>query len=52
MTHGLDTSFLVATELASHVQHNASRVLLQHFAQAGDNLALAPQVLAFTIVEP
>jgi len=46
MTHGLDTSFLVATELATHAQHNTSRALLQHLAQAGDNLALAPQVLA------
>ncbi len=46
MIHGLDTSVLVATELASHARHSASRVLLQRLAQVGDNLALAPQVLA------
>jgi predicted nucleic acid-binding protein len=46
MTHGLDTSFLVATELGSHTRHGASRALLQRLVQADDQLALAPQVLA------
>ena len=46
MIHGLDTSFLVATELASHGQHAASHGLLQRLSHAGDNFALAPQVLA------
>ena len=46
MIHGVDTSFLVATELASHARHNSSRTLLQRLTQAGDNLALTPQVLA------
>jgi len=46
MTHGIDTSFLVATELASHTRHGASRALLQRLSEAGDDLGLAPQVLA------
>jgi len=46
MIHGVDTSFLVATELASHTRHRAGRALLQRLVEAGDNLALAPQVLA------
>lgn len=46
MIHGVDTSFLVATELASHTGHAASRGLLQRLGRAGDDLALAPQVLA------
>jgi predicted nucleic acid-binding protein len=45
MNHGVDTSFLVATELASHTRHAAGRALLQRLGEAGDNLALAPQVL-------
>jgi predicted nucleic acid-binding protein len=46
MILGIDTSFLVATELASHVRHQAARELLQRLNQAGDTFALAPQVLA------
>ncbi len=46
MPHGLDTSFLVATELKAHSRHGASRALLQRLVQADDHLALAPQVLA------
>ena len=46
MTHGLDTSFFVAVELASHSRHAASRGLLQQTAKTGEDFALAPQVLA------
>lgn len=46
MTHGVDTSFLVATEVASHARHGVSRALLERLDHAGDRLALAPQVLA------
>lgn len=46
MTHGLDTSFLVATEVASHAQHSVSRAAFEQLIRAGDNFALAPQVLA------
>ena len=46
MIHGIDTSFLVATELASHSRHADSRRLLDQFSRAGDQFALAPQILA------
>jgi predicted nucleic acid-binding protein len=46
MIHAVDTSFLVAAELASHSRHAAARQLLQSLHQAGDQFALAPQVLA------
>jgi len=46
MIHGIDTSFLVATELASHSRHTAARQLIHSLNQAGDQFALAPQVLA------
>lgn len=46
MTHGFDTSFLVAAEVAGHSDNNASRARLLALRQAGDNFAIAPQVLA------
>ena len=46
MTHGLDTSFLVAAEVSSHEAHAACRAQLQKLLKAQDILALAPQVLA------
>jgi predicted nucleic acid-binding protein len=46
MTHGLDTSFVVAVELTSHSRHDASRELLDRLTRLGDAVALAPQVLA------
>jgi predicted nucleic acid-binding protein len=46
MIHGVDMSFLVATELASHSRHSDARQLLQSFNQAGDQFALTPLVLA------
>jgi predicted nucleic acid-binding protein len=46
MTHGLDTSFLVAAEVAEHVEHAAARARLKALREAGDSFALTPQVLA------
>lgn len=46
MTHGLDTSFLVALEVGSHAEHGACRSRFQRLLKAGDSFALAPQVLA------
>jgi predicted nucleic acid-binding protein len=46
MTHGLDTSFLVAVEVASHEEHAACHARLQKLMKAGDTLSLAPQILA------
>ena len=46
MTHGLDTSFLLAVEIVEHAQHaDALRLLTELLAQ-GDRMAIAPQVLA------
>ena len=46
MTHGLDTSFLVAAEVSSHEEHPVCRAQLVKLLKARDELALAPQVLA------
>lgn len=46
MTHGLDTSFLVALEVDSHEEHAACRSRFQHLLKAGDSFAIAPQILA------
>lgn len=46
MTHGLDTSFLVAAEVSSHEAHVTCRAQLQKLLKAQDIFALAPQVLA------
>jgi predicted nucleic acid-binding protein len=46
MTHGLDTSFLVAVEVASHDEHAACRARFQKLLKAGDTFSLAPQILA------
>lgn len=46
MTHGLDTSFLVATEVSGHTDHTAVRNLASSLRQKGDHFALAPQALA------
>ncbi len=46
MTHGADTSFLVAVEIVEHASHvDALRVLGELLAR-GDRVAIAPQVLA------
>jgi predicted nucleic acid-binding protein len=46
MTHGRDTSFLVAVEVASHEEHAACRARLQKLLKAGDTFSLVPQILA------
>ena len=46
MTHGLDTSFLVAVEVGSHEEHGKTRIRFQKLLKAGDTFSLAPQILA------
>lgn len=46
MIHGLDTGFLVAAEVSEHAEHAAARSTLTQVLSAGDQIALAPQVLA------
>ena len=46
MTHGIDTGFLVAAEVAEHPDHNDARLKFRNFRKAGDRFGLAPQVLA------
>jgi predicted nucleic acid-binding protein len=46
VTHGLDTSILVAVEVACHADHVAARTLASSLRQKGDRFALAPQTLA------
>lgn len=46
MTHGLDTSFLVAVEILEHPRHGDAWALLRKLLADGDRFALAPQVLA------
>lgn len=46
MTHGLDTCFLVAAEVDEHVQHAAAHATIARLLAQGDQIALAPQVLA------
>ncbi len=46
MIHGLDTGFLVAAEVFEHADHVAARDILARLLAAGDEIAIAPQVLA------
>jgi predicted nucleic acid-binding protein len=46
MTHGLDTSFLVAVEVSSHEEHTHCRARFQRLLKAEDTFSLAPQILA------
>jgi len=46
VTHGLDTSFLVATEVACHADHTAARSLANSLRQKGDHFAVTPQALS------
>ena len=46
MTHGFDTSFLVAAEVSGHSDNIASRARLIALREAGDDFAIAQQVLA------
>lgn len=46
MTHGADTSFLVAVEIREHRDHAEARRWLEEVLARGDRLAIAPQVLS------
>ena len=46
MTHGIDTDFLVATEIRDHPFHREADALLRSMLAEGHDLALAPQTLA------
>jgi predicted nucleic acid-binding protein len=46
MTHGLDTGFLVAAAVSEHAENPAARETLARVLAAGDQIAIAPQVLA------
>ena len=46
MTHGIDTDFLVAVEIRDHPFHAPADALLQRLIDGGDDLAVAPQMLA------
>jgi predicted nucleic acid-binding protein len=45
VNYGIDTGFLVAIEVAEHVNHQSARAKIAAIVGAGDGLALAPQVL-------
>lgn len=46
MTHGADTSFLIAVEIVEHAQHAGALRLLAELLERGDRVAIAPQVIA------
>ena len=46
MRNGLDTSFLVAVEVACHTKHSAARAVADALSSEGDRFAVVPQVLA------
>jgi predicted nucleic acid-binding protein len=46
VTHGVDTSFLIAVEIAEHSEHAGARNLLTELISKGDRIAIVPQVLA------
>lgn len=46
MIHGLDTGFLVASEVTEHAEHTNSRATLARLLGAGDQIAIAPQILS------
>jgi predicted nucleic acid-binding protein len=46
MIHGLDTGFLVAAELQEHADHADARATIARLLGGGDQIAIAPQVLA------
>ena len=45
MTHGADTSFLVAVEITDHASHADALRALGELLARGDRVAIAPQVL-------
>jgi len=46
VTHGIDTSFLVAVEVACHLQNVAARTLAQSLRREDARFGIAPQVVA------
>ncbi len=46
MTHGADTSFLVAVEIIEHERHTDALRALSELLDKGNRVAIAPQVLA------
>ena len=46
MRHGLDTSFLVAVEVACHPEHAAARAVAEGLRRNGDRFVITPQVVA------
>ena len=46
MRHGLDTSFLVAVEVACHPEHAAARAVAEALRRRGDRFVIAAQVVA------
>jgi predicted nucleic acid-binding protein len=46
VTHGLDTSFLVAIEVSSHEEHKAAYALFRKLLKVGETFSLTPQTLA------
>ena len=45
MIYGLDTGVLIAAEVDEHPDHKAARETLARLAAAGDQIAVAPQVM-------
>ena len=41
MRHGLDTSFLVAVEVACHPEHTAARAVAESLRRAGDRFVVS-----------
>jgi len=46
VTHGLETSFLVAVEVRSHEEHSNARARFQKLLKSGDTFSISPQILA------
>ena len=46
MIHGLDTGFLVASEVVEHPDHLLARAKLGELIARGDTLAIAPQIVS------
>ena len=55
MRHGLDTSFLVAVEVACHPEHAAARAVAEGLRRNGDRFVITPQVVAefvYVVTDP
>ncbi len=46
MTYGIDTTFLIQLDVASHPSHDRARAFRDDLLDGGNDFALAPQVLA------